>query len=72
MILRDRRIGTRGKTRTRNLLIRSQALYPLSYAGEAHSCYGSRALPIGRVHPGRHPIVHFQALPNRLQEFPWR
>jgi hypothetical protein len=25
--------GTRGKTRTRNLLIRSQALYPLSYAG---------------------------------------
>jgi hypothetical protein len=32
------RAGTRGKTRTRNLLIRSQALYPLSYAG-AHSSY---------------------------------
>ena len=29
--------GTRGKTRTRNLLIRSQALYPLSYAGAAPS-----------------------------------
>ena len=31
------RAGTRGKTRTRNLLIRSQALYPLSYAGAAQS-----------------------------------
>ena len=37
MILRDRRDGTRGKSRTRNLLIRSQALYPLSYAGAAPS-----------------------------------
>jgi hypothetical protein len=33
LILRDQRIGTRGKSRTRNLLIRSQALYPLSYWG---------------------------------------
>jgi hypothetical protein len=33
--------GTRGKTRTRNLLIRSQTLYPLSYAG-AEPWYGTR------------------------------
>ena len=65
------RTGTRCKTRTRNLLIRSQALYPLSYAGAAHSCYGSRTLPIGRVYPGRHPIVLFQAPPNRGEELPW-
>jgi hypothetical protein len=37
--------GTRGKTRTRNLLIRSQALYPLSYAG-AHPWYGTHACQV--------------------------
>jgi hypothetical protein len=36
--------GTRGKTRTRNLLIRSQALYPLSYAG-GHPMVWNAAFP---------------------------